>query len=165
MLSILLQHPHKVLLPAQFISYVNLPFIKVKVKVKSCPTLCDPMDCSPPGSSIHFPGKSTGMGCHFLLQGIFPTQGSNPGLQHCRQRLLPSETPGKPPLFIKGHIKYTSPCFPGFGRLPALLLKSCYFIPFWHRHSEHGYIRDIRVGGVDRLLEQQIQHCPREHKF
>ena len=51
-----------------------------------CPTLCDPMDCSPPGSSVHgdSPGKSTGMGCHALLQGIFPTQESNPGLQHCR---------------------------------------------------------------------------------
>src|SRR5574341_360011 len=34
-----------------------------------------------------FPGKSTGVGCHFLLQGIFPTQGSNPGLLHCRQML------------------------------------------------------------------------------
>ena len=35
-----------------------------------------------------FPGKSTGMGCHFLLQGIFLTQGSNPGLLHCRLYLL-----------------------------------------------------------------------------
>ena len=44
------------------------------------------MDCSPPGSSVHgdSPGKNTGMGCHALLQGIFPTQGSNPGLPHCR---------------------------------------------------------------------------------
>ena len=33
------------------------------------------------------PGKNTGVGCHFLLQGIFPTQGSNPGLLHCRQTL------------------------------------------------------------------------------
>ena len=33
------------------------------------------------------PGKSTGVGCHFLLQGIFPTQESNPGLPHCRQTL------------------------------------------------------------------------------
>ena len=32
-----------------------------------------------------FQGKSTGVGCHFLLRGIFPTQGSNPGLSHCRQ--------------------------------------------------------------------------------
>ena len=34
-----------------------------------------------------FPGKSTGVGCHLLLQRIFPTQGSNPGLPHCRQTL------------------------------------------------------------------------------
>ena len=34
---------------------------------------------------------STGVGCHFLLQGIFPIQGLNPGLPHCRQTLLPSE--------------------------------------------------------------------------
>jgi len=44
------------------------------------------MDCNPPGSSVHgdSPGKNTGEGCHVLLQGIFPTQGSNPGLPHCR---------------------------------------------------------------------------------
>ena len=35
------------------------------------------------------PGKSTGVGSHFLLQGIFPTWGSNPGLPHCRQMLKP----------------------------------------------------------------------------
>ena len=34
-----------------------------------------------------FPGKSTGVGCHLLLQGIFLTQGLNPGLPHCRQTL------------------------------------------------------------------------------
>ena len=32
-----------------------------------------------------FPGKNTGVGCHFLLQGIFQTQGWNPGLLHCRE--------------------------------------------------------------------------------
>ena len=49
----------------------------------------DPMDYSLPGSSVHgdSPGKNTGVGCHFLLQGIFPTQGSNPGILHCRQLL------------------------------------------------------------------------------
>ena len=93
---------------------------------QSCPTLCDRMDCSPPGSSAHgdspdknseaglpcpplgdlpYPGieprsptlqedslpaeppgklKNTGVGSLSLLQGIFPTQGSNPGLPHCR---------------------------------------------------------------------------------
>ena len=55
---------------------------------QSCPTLCNPMDCSLPGFSIRdFPGKSTGVGCHFLLQRIFPAQGLNPGCPHCRQML------------------------------------------------------------------------------
>ena len=41
---------------------------------RSCQTLCDSMDCSLPGSSCQdFPGKNTGVGCHFLSQGIFPT--------------------------------------------------------------------------------------------
>ena len=53
---------------------------------QSCPTLCNPMDCSPPRLLCPWnsPGKSTGVGCHFLLQGIFLTQGSNLGLLHCR---------------------------------------------------------------------------------
>ena len=40
-----------------------------------CPTLCDPMDCSLPGSSVrgNSPGKNTDVGCHALLQGIFLT--------------------------------------------------------------------------------------------
>ena len=41
-----------------------------------------------------FPGKNTGVGCHFLLQGIFPTQGLNPGLPHSRQMLYCLSHPG-----------------------------------------------------------------------
>ena len=56
---------------------------------QSCPTLSDSLDCCPQGSSVHgiFPGKNTGVGCHSLLQGIFPNQGLNPGFLHCRQIL------------------------------------------------------------------------------
>ena len=63
---------------------------------QSCLTLCDPMDCSPPGSSVDgdSPGKNTGVGCHALLQGIFPTQGSNWGLMHCRRILYQLSYPG-----------------------------------------------------------------------
>ena len=53
---------------------------------QSCPTLCDPMDCSLT-RFLHpwdIPGKNTG---NSLLPGIFPTQGLNPGLLHCRQML------------------------------------------------------------------------------
>ena len=50
--------------------------------LESCPALCDPMDCSSPGSAVHrdSPDKNTGVGRHALLQVIFPTQGSKPGL-------------------------------------------------------------------------------------
>ena len=60
-----------------------LPFLLIQLTcVKSpqlCPTLCDPMGCSPPGFSVYgdSPGKNTGVGCHALLQGIFLNQGLN----------------------------------------------------------------------------------------
>ena len=65
---------------------------------QSCPTLCNPMDYSPPGSSVHgdSPGKNTGVGCHSLLQGIFPTQGLNPGLPHGRGILYQLSHQGSP---------------------------------------------------------------------
>ena len=60
---------------------------------QSCPILCDPMDCSLPGSSV------TGVGFYALLQGIFPTQGLNPCLLchlHWQVGSLPLAPPGKP---------------------------------------------------------------------
>ena len=54
------------------------------VCAQSCPIFCDPIGCRLPGSSVHgdSPGKNTGVGCHFLLLGIFPTQGLNLCLLH-----------------------------------------------------------------------------------
>ena len=51
--------------------------------------LCDPMDCSLPGSSVRgiSPGKNTRVGCHFILWGISPARGSNPQNVHRRQIL------------------------------------------------------------------------------
>ena len=69
--------------------------------LQSCLTLCDPMDCGLPGSSVHgdSPGKNTGVDCHALFQGIFPTKGSNPRLLCLLHRpggslpLVPYSTP------------------------------------------------------------------------
>ena len=65
--------------------------------------LCHPMDCSPsrilcPWDS---PGKNTGVGCHPLLQGIFPTQGSNPCLLYLHWQVgsLAPAPPGKPHIY------------------------------------------------------------------
>ena len=106
------------ILQARTLEWVAISFSKAwkwKVKVKSrsrvrlantycysvtqsCLTLCDPVDCSPLGSSVPWdsPGKNTRVGCHFLLQGIFRTQGSNPGLLHCRQMLYHLSHQGSP---------------------------------------------------------------------
>ena len=97
---------------------------------QSCPTLSNPMDGSSPGSSIH--GilqarilENTGVGCHFLLQGIIPTQGSNLCVLFCRWvlyhlslwELVSSETQTFRPNYLSSsdchatlyHIEKTSP--------------------------------------------------------
>ena len=67
--------------------------LTVKVKVtQSCPTLCDPIDYSPWNS----PGQNTRVGSLSLLQGIFPTQGSDPGLLPCRWILYQLSHKGSP---------------------------------------------------------------------
>ena len=74
-----------------FVDYAKaFDCVKWRSKVAQlCPTLCNPMDCSLPGSShgIFQARMNTAVGCYYLLQRIFPTQGSNPGLPHCRQML------------------------------------------------------------------------------
>ena len=82
---------------------------------QSCPTLWNPMDCSPPGSSVH--GKDTGVDCHALLQGIFLTQGLNLAIPRCRQihhKQAPKEAPYRWVLsnyLCKIHMKS---CFPKY---------------------------------------------------
>ena len=72
--------------------WFNLISAEVK-SLSSVRRLCDSMDCSPRDS----PGQNTRVGSLSLLQGIFPTQDSNPGLPRCRQaNTLTSEPPGKP---------------------------------------------------------------------
>ena len=65
---------------------------------QSCPTFCNPLDCSFPGSSVHgdSPDKNNGVGSLSLLQGIFPTQESNWSLLHCRWILYQLSYQGSP---------------------------------------------------------------------
>ena len=81
---------------------------KEREVTQSCLTLCDPMDCSLPGSSVHgiFQARVLGVSCRFLLQGIFPTQGLNLGLPHYRQTLYPLSHQGTVMIkdqFLQGH--------------------------------------------------------------
>ena len=108
---------------------------KVKVLVaQSRPTLCNPMDCNParllcPWNS---PGKNTGVGCHFLLQGIFLTQGLDTHLLHLlhwqgdslplshlrSQFQFSSVTQSRPTLCDP--MDYSTPVFPVYHQLPEL---------------------------------------------
>ena len=80
--------------------------------LQSCPTLCDPMNYSLSGSSVHgILDKNTGVGCHALLQGIFPTQGLNPGLLgllHWQASSLPLVPCAKPCFLCSQPIKQKS---------------------------------------------------------
>ena len=77
--------------------------------LQSCLTLCNTMDCSLPGSSVHgdSPGKNTGVGCNFLLQGTFLTQESNLCrlcFMHWQAASLPLMPHGKPRIYIYMHM-------------------------------------------------------------
>ena len=100
---ILLQRCFDVLLCSHIIigGWAVLSRTKECLVTKSCPTLCNSIDCSLPGSSVHgdSPGRNTGVDCHALLQGIFLTQASNPHLLcllHRRQILYPLSHLGSP---------------------------------------------------------------------
>ena len=73
-------------------------------------SLCPHGLCGPWNS----PGQNTGVGSCFLLQGIFPTQGSNPGLPHCRRILYQLSHQGSPGGFCLGQTasKKQLPCSP-----------------------------------------------------
>ena len=68
-----------------------LLLLVIVYSLSSIQLFCDPMDCSPPGSSVHgiFQARNTGVGFNFLFQGIFQTQGSNPHLLHWQTDSLP----------------------------------------------------------------------------
>ena len=82
---------------AHFILMGTLGITLSCMPVQSCPTLCDLMDCSPPGSSVHGICQArTGIRCHFFVQGSFPTQGSNPRLPRWWVYSLPLSYLGSP---------------------------------------------------------------------
>ena len=109
----------------------------------SCPALWHPMDYSPPGTSVHgdSPSKSTRVDCHVLLQGIFPTQGSDSTILHCRQILYQLSYQGSPnylymdiyPLFFRlfFHVGY------------CRILNRVSQLAFWEKKKKKNHTRDI----------------------
>ena len=94
---------------------------------QECVTLRGPMDCSPPGSSVlGILQAITGVGCHAFPQGIFLTQGSNPGLLHCRQILYRLSHQGSPCVCVRVRVcVYTQACVLSHFGCVRLFVISC----------------------------------------
>ena len=88
------------------------PCVSVCSVTQSCLTLCNPMDYSWPGSSVHgdSPGQNTRVGCHALLQGIFPTRELNPALLLCRWILYHLSHQGSPGVALDLPYNWTGHC-------------------------------------------------------
>ena len=151
--------------------------------LQSCPTLCDPMNCSPPGPSSLLsrwdsPGKNTGVGCHALLQGIFLTQRSNwclICLLHWQVGYLPLAPPGEPRALgstlkfvfilvdLRGSHMVSSSQSPLCSPEPCrpVLLKgiSCLSLPrhmsflLWLQHILYQLVTGVRVSSVLVVLD------------
>ena len=107
--------------------------VKGKVLVtQSCPTLCDPMDWMKPVRLFcpwDFPGKNTGVGCHFLLQGHLPDPGTEPASPALQADSLLSEPSGKLPCLGRLFLNSIQAYSPSFS-LSLLILFSFLFF-FW----------------------------------
>ena len=82
-------YSHTVICLEQIFHIDTTPLVKSESEVAVMSDSLQPHGLQPTRllSPWNFPGKSTGVDCHFFFQGIFPTQGLNPGLLHCGQTL------------------------------------------------------------------------------
>ena len=127
-----------------------------------CPTLCNPVNCRLPGSSVHgdSPGKNTGVGCHALLQGICPTQGSNLSLLHWQADSLSLWHLGSP-LTTPGFCKCSLMCF------QELNSHGCTAkVHFIGKLLERQVYTAVSASLLHRLLIPQLtwKHSPKSHR-
>ena len=121
-----------------------------EVKVyQSCLTLWDPHGLYSPCSS---PGQNTGVGSLSLLQGIFPTQRSNPGLSHCRQILYQLSHKGSPSAIRVVSSAYLSLLI----FLPAVLVPVCAScsLAFHMMYSAYKLNKQVTIYSLDIFLSQ-----------
>ena len=133
-------------------------FVHACLATQSCLSLWNPRDCSLPGFSVHggTPGKNIGVGCHALLQEIFPTQGSKP-LRGILYQLSHQESP----FVCKSHI-----FFPWHGKTHATEL----FVPsvcdLWLKHGDLlasvylGYLQHPTLIREDAAAAKSLQSIP-----
>ena len=129
------------------------PPVRAK-SLQSCPTLCNPMDCSPPGSCLwNSPGKNSGVGCH-VLQGIFPTQGSSLASPALAGRFFTTNATWEALVSPPAHLHFliskekqeeeAGPSLQGHVGPPGLNLPA---------PTVQGVADDVRFGGVEARVE------------
>ena len=145
-----------------------LGFYKSLYKTLHFQLFCDPMDCSLVRvlCSWDFPGKNTAVGCHFLLKGIFPTQGSNSRLLLCRQILyhLSHFRSSTLLLLLLKHtqkatvswLKMLSQCSLHYQRKKMLKQEAC----TKNRYSSHGTVLKCKWGKVRSLITSSSKPQP-----
>ena len=136
-------------------SEVNSLSLSVTLADSLSPTLCDPMDCSLSGSSIHglFQARVLEWIAISFSRGIFPTQGSNLGLPHCRQTLYCLSHQGSRLSFLQG-------IFPTQGLNPDL--PRCRQILYQLRHKENpwGWVGGHKTKEIKDTLKRTQFSCP-----
>ena len=110
---------------------------------RSCPTFCDPMDCSLPGSSVQGFSRQEYWSGHFLLQEILLTQGLNPGLQHCRQTLYHLSHQGSPSIYQQAITMSFFENIKETGRYVSY--RTNYFYFFLHREGRAALVSSFGV--------------------
>ena len=96
----------------------------------------------------NFLGKNTGVGCHSLLQGILPAQGSNPGLLHCRQ----TEPPNKPSQLTNNVVTVS-------GRQQRDSSIHIYTCPFSHKLPSHSGCQDTLPRSGPSMVSDVMSLC------
>ena len=122
------------------------------------------MDCSPADPSLHgdSPGKNTGVGCHALLQGIFPAQGLNPSLPHCRRILYQLSYQGSPKANLVSLGKKRRMQVTGYWDKPACLLT----LWFWRQQPDWWCVSLLSWSNLSTHLRCCLSplHAPGRHK-
>ena len=113
-------------------------------------------------SQWNSPDQNTGVGSHSLLQGIFPTQGWNPGLPHCRRILYQLSHKGSPSLLDRGYFLPFPPplVFPELPLSSWVTCISCNLVLFSGATSKDWLVTDSEVQSPSRPPQSTLDQAP-----
>ena len=136
---------------------------------QSCPTLWNSMDYARLHCPWNFPGKNTGLGCHFLLQGIFLTQGSNPSLLHWQEDSLPlrdlRSLSYKNILHNTGNIATTINGVQLFFFWSTTFKNRITVLPLYYILVTHNTVHQINLNFKKKFLKTKVHHVGTNSRY